>query len=114
HEGGQQRKPDSDWDEDAGGGPAERVGADDAVYDRDEAGGDEQRTTKIEIPMPQLGAPLRHEPVPDGDHRRAHGNVDEEDPLPAQALGQHAAQESTRGAADPADRTPEGKRAVAL
>ena len=52
HERCQQREPGCDRDEDAGGAPAERVGADDAEHERDEAGGDEQRTAQIEMPTP--------------------------------------------------------------
>jgi hypothetical protein len=41
-------------------------------------------------------------------------DVDEEDPLPAQHVGQHAADEGARGAAGRAHRAPYRERAVAL
>src|ERR671932_413442 len=46
--------------------------------------------------------------------RRADGDVDEEDPLPAERVGEHAAEQDAGRRAEAADRAPDAERDVAL
>jgi hypothetical protein len=60
------------------------------------------------------GAALRQQARGERGGREADRHVDEQDPLPARVLGEHAAEEHAGGAAGAGHGTPDAHRLVAL
>ena len=95
--------------------PAVDVGAHDGEGQQHEAGGDRQRSRQVEVALAGDGPrALRDEAHRAGDAEKADRHVDEEDPLPAQQLGEHAAEQDARRSADGPHRAPVAECAVAL
>ena len=96
-----------------GGAPAGRVGADDAVDEREQTRGGEHGAGEVEAlaaGAPALGHDARRRDQPEQRER----DVDEEDPLPAGRVDEHAAGDDAQRAADGGQRAPDAERDVAL
>ena len=87
---------------------------DDRVDQRHQRGRDRHRAGDVEAPLPGRRAALAQEHRAQRGHRAGDGHVDEEDPLPAEAVGDRAADQPRRGPADGAGRAPDPERLVAL
>ena len=89
-------------------------GLDDGVDERHQRGRDRDRARDVE-PAPVLAvAALAQQPRAQRDHGERDRHVDEEDPLPAEPVGDRAADQPRGGGADAADRGPDAERLVAL
>jgi len=75
------------------------------VHERDETRGDEDGPGDVEG-GPEGGARLVHDRDRERHRGDDHGDVDEEDPAPAEGVDQDAPREAAGGAAQPADRGP--------
>ena len=94
--------------------PALLLRRDDGVDEHDQARGDGHRAREVEAPVGHDAARLgdvaqRGERGADPD-----GDVDDEDPRPAEDVGQDAAEEQAEGAAGAGDRAPDAHRAGAV
>ena len=97
----------------AAGAPAPLVALGDSEHKRGEAGGDEDRAGRVE----RLHAGVLALAEQDGSETEGHEgdrDVDEEDPLPRQGVGEDAAEEHARGGAEAADGAPDAERDVPL
>ena len=90
-------------------GPAGIRGLDDRVDQRHQRGRDRHRAGDVEAPLPGRRAALAQEHRAERGHRAGDGHVDEEDPLPAEAVGDRAADQPRRGPADGAGRAPDAR-----
>ena len=93
--------------------PAGVVGVDERVDEQRQAGGDRHRAGDVEVAR-ALVAALGQQARGEQRGREADRHVDEQDPLPAGPLGQHAAEQHAGGAAGAGDRAPDAQRLVAL
>ena len=66
--------------------PAGLGSLDDRVDQRDERGGDRHRARGVEAPLPAARAALGQQDRAQGGHASGDRHVDEEDPLPAEAV----------------------------
>ena len=83
----------------------------DAEHERREAGGDEDRSKCVEGLDPRVLALCeQHGSQAESDERDR--NVDEEDPLPRQCVGEDAAQEHACGGAEAANGAPDAERDI--
>ena len=94
--------------------PAGVQRVDERVDEQREARGDRDRPERVEPPYLALAAALVEQARREqrGDDRDR--DVDPEDPLPAEVLGQHAAEQHARRAARARHRAPDAQRLVAL
>ena len=90
--------------------PAEVLRLDDRVHEHDQAGGHRDRARQVDAALAVRRPGLGH--VADREQRRgdADRDVDEEDPLPAEQVGQHAAEQQAERAAARRDRAPDAER----
>ena len=93
--------------------PAPAVALRDAEHEQREAGRDEHRTRDVEA-LAVLVEALGEEERAQDQRRDADRDVDEEDPLPREEVGEDAAEEHAGGGADATDRTPAAQGDVAL
>src|SRR5207247_2481955 len=68
----------------------------------------------VEVMVPEARAALAQKPRTHGEHEHPDGNVDEEDPRPAQGARQGAAEEDTGRTAAPGGGAPDPEGEVAL
>ena len=94
--------------------PAGVVGVDERVDEQREAGGDRDRAGDVEVRRATLVAALGQQARREQRGGQADRHVDEQHPLPAGPLGQHAAEQHAGGAARAGDRAPDAERLVAL
>ncbi len=112
-ERGQQRRPRRRAAPSVWVAPAGLGRLDDRVDEQGERGGDRQRAGRV-IPAPlDRAAAVAQQARRQHQRDHADGDIDEEDPLPAD-VGQRAADQPARGAADAAERAPDPERLVAL
>ena len=90
------------------------IGLHDPVDERDQSERDGERAGEVEVPA-GVGAPPLGD-VPARQQRRGHADrhVHEQDPLPAEQVGENAAEQRARGAPGPGHRAPDPEGAVAL
>jgi hypothetical protein len=69
---------------------------------------------RSEAPVRRVGPALGQQERRDRDHGEAHRHVQEEDPLPADRVGEHPAEQHADGAARRADGAPDAEGGVAL
>ena len=114
HERDQEHGRDGEEGERLRGAPAVVLRLDDRVDEHDEARGDADRAGQVDAVGAVRRARLRH--VADRQRRggEADRHVDEEDPLPAQQVGEDAAEQQAEGAAAGRDRAPDAERLRAL
>ena len=113
HEDGEQGDRETEQHQRLGGRPAGVVGVHERVDEQRQAGGDGDGARDVEVAravVTRLGQQAR------GEQRRgdADRHVDEQHPLPAGPLGEHAAEQHARGAAGTGDRAPDAERLVAF
>ena len=84
------------------------------VDEEHQSAGDRSRTGGVEVPVVEVGPALAEDERDDGEHDQPGGDVDEEDPRPAERAGQGAAEQDARCAAAARGRTPDAEREVAL
>ena len=94
--------------------PAGVVGVDERVDEQRQAGRDRHGAADVEGALGGLVVALGQQARGEQRGGDADRHVDEQDPLPAQVLGQHAAEQHARGAARAGDGAPDAQRAVAL
>ena len=110
----EQRDPDADAGDDLRRAEPVALDVHDAEHERDLPGGERDGSGDVEVPLREVAAAL--DDVADGE-RDQHGadrHVDEQDPAPAQRLGEHAAEQRARRSAAGGDGAPDAQRAVAL
>ena len=98
-----------------GSGPAMLARVRERVHEQHQAAGDRRGAGRVEVAVVEVGAALLQEQRADREHEDADGDVDEEDPGPAECAGQRAAEQdagcaSASGGCAP---DPEGDVAVA-
>ncbi len=103
------QKPDRARRRPADGG---RLG--DCVGDEHEARRRRQRPEDVEVTRLGLDVALAHDEEGERKYERTDGDIDPEDPLPAELARQHAAGQHTNRSAAPAERTPDTERLVAF
>jgi hypothetical protein len=84
--------------------PAGFVAVDDAVHRQHQRGGDGDGAPHIELGAAGLPLAAGQQHHAQRKHRGAYGQVDQEDPVPVQRIGQHAAQQHADAAATGADK----------
>ena len=109
----QERDARGQWDENAGRAPAEDIGADDPVDERDHPGRHKERACQVEVAVAELAPALGDDATAERHDGDADRDVDEEDRGPPESLGQDAAEEDTGRRAQTAERAPDSERAVA-
>ena len=95
------------------GEPAVPPGLRDRVDEGGEAGGDEHRARQVEGLHAGVAA-LVEQDRRENDREHPDGDVDEEDPLPAEGVGEDPAHENSRGGAEAAHCAPDTERDVPL
>ncbi len=95
------------------GFPAPAVPLGDPQNERDEAGGDEHRSRNV-VALPLGVLALAEQERRDGKGGDADRDVDEEDPLPGEQVGEDPAHQDACGSAEAADGTPGAERDVPL
>ena len=95
------------------GEPAVLPGLRDRVHERGEAGRDEHRARKVERLHAGVAA-LVEQDRRENDREHPDRDVHEEDPLPAERVGEDPAHEDAGRGAEAADRAPDAERDVAL
>jgi hypothetical protein len=90
------------------------VGTHDAVDDRHQTAGDEQRTERVEVSPDDGPTPLGDDRRREQQHGESNGHVDQEDRRPAETLREQPAEQHPGRGADAADGPPDAQRAVAL
>ena len=114
-EGDEQRQPGARHQQRLRRGPAVDVGAHDRVGEDDEARRDADGARHVELALARGGAGALRDQAHGGDRGDdADRDVDEQDPLPAEQVGEDAADEHAGGAAGAAHGAPRRQRAVAL
>jgi hypothetical protein len=113
-EGSQQRRRageqgDRQWVSPAGVGRL-----DDRVDEQGKRAGDRERPSRVVAPLRRRRPALAKEERREREGGHADGDVDEEDPLPAEAVDNRAADQPSRGRPDPAQSPPDPERLVAL
>jgi hypothetical protein len=110
----QERDPDHEWDDRAGGGDAVYLGSDDGVDSQYHPERGDDRAEHVDLASePEPMVARQHIPADeqrDGPDR----HVDEEDPVPADQLGEHAAEDQSEGSAGDTDERVDAHRAGAL
>ena len=86
----------------------------DRVHQQRQPAGDGDRAGHVEAVMAELGTAFGNERQRQREHERSDRDVDEEDPLPAEVLGQDPADEHARGGAGAAESAPDPERLVPL
>ncbi len=94
--------------------PAQGVGADDPVGQAEQAGGGQQCAGEVEVPRPGAADVGGDHARCQDDDQRAERHVDGEDGRPSKGLGQDPAEQSAGRCAEPTDRSPQAKRAIAF
>src|SRR4029450_1678798 len=84
------------------------------VDEQRERAGDRERAEGVVASLGRRRATLAHEEGGERERCQADRDVDEEDPLPAGAVDERAADEPGGGGADPSERAPYPERLVAL
>jgi hypothetical protein len=110
----QQDRGGSEQAECLGRAPAGVRGVDDRVDQQRQTGGDGDGTGGVEVARGRERARLGDVPRREGRDRDRHRHVDPQHPLPAEAIGEDAAEQHSCGAAGARDRTPGPERLVAL
>ena len=95
--------------EDLGRGPPGIGGLGEREDDRPEAGRGERGAAKVESAPARVGCVGSDEPPRGNREAETDGDVDQEDRLPADELGQRSAQQDSDRGAGPADGAPGGK-----
>jgi len=95
------------------GEPAFLPGLRDRVDEGGEAGGDEHRARQVEGLHAGVAAFVEQDRR-ENDREHPDGDVDEEDPLPAQRVGEDPAHENSRGGAEAAHCAPDTERDIPL
>src|SRR6266511_802923 len=85
-----------------------------AVDEEHEAAGHGDSAGGVEVPRHRVRAALTHVARHEGQRSEADGDVDEEDPLPADVLGEHSAREHTDGGPRTGDGAEDAERLVPL
>jgi hypothetical protein len=101
-------------DDRLGRGPAGLGGPGQRIDEQHQASGYGRRPSEVEPSLGQLRTTLREEQGREPDHERANRNVDEEDPLPAERVGQHATEQQSERAPSRRRRGPNAEGPVAL
>ena len=86
----------------------------DCVDEQDQGGRDRDRARHVVVAVAEVGAALGHEPQRQREAGGTDGHVDEEDPLPAEELGQDPARDHADSGAAPTDGSVDAERLVAL
>ena len=107
----EQRDRGADQPQGLGRRPARRLGLDQRVDQHRDPGRDRQGPREVEAPVTDVGAALTQQRRGDGDHAQGDGDVEEEDPLPADGVGEDPSQQHAHRAAGRAD-GPQTPRAV--
>ena len=89
------------------------VAAGECEHEHDEPARDEHRARHVEALDARVAALVEQDRRED-EPRHSDRNVDEEDPLPAEQVGQHAAEQHAGDGAERADRTPRAECGVPL
>jgi hypothetical protein len=113
-ERGEQRDRDRREPERARRAPAEVFGLHDRVDEHDQAGRHGDRSRQIRAGLALHRARLGHVAQREHRGRDADRHVDEEDPLPAQQVGEDAAEQQAERAAARRDRAPHAERLGAV
>src|SRR5262249_29523747 len=87
---------------------------DDRVDEQPKRSGDGQRGGGVETPLRKRGPAFAQKEGREGEGDKADGDVDEEDPLPAEAVDDRTPDQPGRRRPDPAQRAPDPERLVAL
>ena len=84
------------------------------VDQQHQAAGDRSGTRRVEVPVVEVGAAFTQHERDGGEDDQAGGDVDEEDPRPAEGAGQRAAEQHAGCAAAARGGAPDTEREVAL
>ena len=93
--------------------PAGDVRADDPEHQDRQPERRRDRAREVEVPLAPLGTARDDVALGQDGRDQADRDVDEQDPAPAQKIGEHAAEEHAGGAAGASHRAPDADRAVA-
>ena len=96
------------------GAPAALGCARHPVDEQHQPAGDRRGAGRVEVAMIELGTALTQQPWTDPKNQRSDGNVDEEDPRPAQRAGQDASEQHACRAAASGGGAPDAEREVSL
>ena len=113
-EGGEERERQRAEDDRLRRAPAGVVGVDERVDEQRQTGRDRHGAADVEGALGGLVVALGQQARGEQRGGDADRHVDEQDPLPAEVLGEHAAEQHARGAARAGDGAPDAQRAVAL
>ncbi len=113
-EGSQEHGRAGEQEDRLGVAPADVGRLDERVDEQNERTGDGERPGGVVASPRQLGAALAQEHGRQRERGQAEGDVDEEDPFPAGAVDERAADQPRRGGADAAEPAPDPERLVAL
>src|SRR5205085_12000596 len=112
-EAGEESDGDGEQPDRSGGAPAHDRRARERVDEQRETAGDRDGAEDVGPPL-EADAALADEPPREHERAGSDRDVDEEDPLPAEVLRQHAAREDADCGAGAADRAPDPERLVSL
>ena len=113
-EGGDQRRGRGEEADRRRRAPAVLDGARHPIDQEHQAAGDRRGAGDVEVAVGEFGAALTEQPRSEPDDERADGDVDEEDPRPAEAAGQCPSEQDAGGSAAARDGAPDAECKVAL
>ena len=113
-EGSAEQEAQGDQAADLGIGPFAELLIGEADQERHQGGDEERGAEVVDVPVGVRVANGRQGAPDDEEHDRADRNVDVEDPLPAEVVGDQAAEAGPEQRAEPEDRTEEALVLAAL